>query len=120
MLRGLDNARTEAFDVGDAGQLAAVYVEGSAPLERDTAAMIKLAHAGVRAVGLRLVVHEIAVVRETSDEVVLRVSDRMPGYQLVAADGSIMEVRSGRGSATWLVTLRWGSDAWRIAAISAA
>jgi hypothetical protein len=66
------------------------------------------------------VVDEVAVVRETDDEAVLRVVDRMPGHSLVRADGSVAEVRPGRGPATWVVTLRGGPAGWRIFAISTA
>ena len=120
VLGRLDAARTAAFGLGDVGLLTTVYVDGSRPLERDRAALIALAEAGVRAVGLRLVVDEITVVRAAGEEAVLRVVDRMPGYHLVSVDGSIAELRTGRGPAAWLVTLRGGVAAWRIAAISAA
>lgn len=120
VLGHLDAVRSEAFGLGDLALLTTVYVTGSDPLERDAAALVELAGAGVRAEGLRLVVDEAAVVDAGDDEVVLRVVDRMPGYRLVRADGSVVEVRAGRGPATWFVTLVGGEGTWRIAEISAA
>jgi len=121
VLGGLDATRSAAFGRGDVALLASVYVTGSRPLERDRTALLELAHADVRAVGLRLVVDEVTVIRTAEDEVVLRVVDRMSGYRLVRADGSVDEVRAGRGPAAWLVTLGTGTGdgEWRIAAISA-
>jgi hypothetical protein len=120
ILARLDAVRAEAFGLGDVTRLLAVYVEGSRPLERDRAALLDLAETGIRAVGLRLVVDQVDVVRASSDEAVLRVVDRMSGYQLVSSDGSVAETRPGRGPTAWLVTLRGGQTAWRIAAITAA
>ena len=97
-----------------------MYADGSRPYERDAAALLELAEAGVRAVGLRLVIDEVTALRADEALAVLRVVDRMPAYQLVRSDGSVAEVRAGRGPATWLVTLAGGDGEWRIAAISAA
>ena len=120
VLGRLDAMRTQAFASGDVALLRATYVEGSSPFERDAAALRELAAAGVHTVGLGLMIDKIEVVRAAEDEAVLRVTDRMPGYQLVSADGSVAEVRPARGPATWLVTVRGGETAWRIAVITAA
>lgn len=119
VLGRLDAVRSDAFGLGDLRLLASVYVDGSDPLERDAAALAELNAEDVRAVELRLVVDGASVVHESDDEVVLRVVDRMPGYQLVRSDGSVAESRPGRGAATWLVTLQGGPGDWRIAAITA-
>lgn len=120
VLGQLDTARTTAFGLGDVSLLSRVYADGSGPYERDATALLELAEAGVRAVGLRLVIDEVTQVRAEAELAVLQVVDRMPGYQLVRADGSVAEVRAGRGSATWVVTLSGGPGEWRIAAISVA
>lgn len=120
VLERLDAVRSEAFGLGDLALLATVYVDGSAPLERDAAALVDLSSVDVRAIGLRLVVDEVSVVQTDDDEVVLRVVDRMPGYRLVDADGSVVEVRPGRGPVGWLVTLRDSVEGWKIAAVSTA
>jgi hypothetical protein len=120
ILNGLDAARAEAFGLGDAARLLAVYVNPSRPLERDRAVLLDLAASGTRAVGLRMVIDEVAVVRSSADEALLRVIDWMPGHRLVRSDGSVVEERPGRGSAAWLVTVRAEDSGWRIAAITAA
>jgi hypothetical protein len=120
VLGRLDATRSDAFGHDDVRLLTTVYVAGSRPLERDAAALADLAASGVRAVGLTLVVDQVAVVSDGPDEVVLHVVDRMPGYQLVRPDGSVAETRAARGPAAWLVTLRGGVAGWRIAAITSA
>lgn len=120
VLARLDAVRSEAFGIGDLALLTTVYVDGSEPLERDAAALADLSTVDVRAIGLRLVVDEVSVVQTNHDEVVLRVVDRMPGYRLVDAEGSVVEVRPGRGPAGWLVTLRDAAGEWKIAAVSTA
>jgi len=120
VLERLDAVRNEAFGIGDLALLTTVYVDGSAPLERDAAALGDLSTVDVRAIGLRLVVDDVSVVQIDDDEVVLRVVDRMPGYRLVDAEGSVVEVRPGRGPAAWLVTLRRSAEGWKIAAVSTA
>jgi hypothetical protein len=120
VLEQLDRERSLAFELGDRALLSNVYVAGSRPLERDGAALGDLWEARIRAVGLQLEVERLEVASADPDEVTLRVVDRMPGYVLAGLDGTVIEVRPGRGPATWLITLRDGAAGWRIAAISPA
>lgn len=104
----------------DASALAEVYAADSLPLAGDAASIRLLAAAGARADGLRLEVRSAQLVRRTAAEVTLRVADRLAAYEIVAADGRVLERRPGRGPVTWLVTLVPAGDGWRISALERA
>ncbi len=120
VLGQLDSARSTAFGLGDVALLSTVYAAESAPLRRDASALLALATAGVRAVGMRLVIDDVSITVTDSEHVVLRVVDHLPAYELLRSDGSVVEHRAGRGTAEWMVTLVGGDQGWRIGAITSA
>ena len=114
VLTRLDQARESAFAVADPAALAAVYAPGAPALARDRETLQRLVAAGVRARGFRLQTRAVAVVTTAADRVVLRVRDDMAPYQLVGADGRVVDSRRGRPAADWTITLaRVGGD-WRV------
>lgn len=118
VMKVLDQRRDAAIANLDPAALADVYAAGSPPLGVETASIQRLAAAGARADGLRLEIDSTGLVRRTPAGVTLRVVDRMPAYEILSADGRVLERRSGRGPVTWLVDLVPAGDGWRIAAIA--
>lgn len=120
VLATLDTRRDAALVNLDTAALAEVYAGGSSPMALDAAAIARLAAARARADGLRLQVESVQLVRRTPGRVTLRVVDRLPAYDVVGADGRVLERRPGRGAAAWLVDLVPAGDGWRIAAVARA
>jgi hypothetical protein len=117
VLTALDGERDGAFETADAARLDEVYVAGSAAAATDHAALIKLSAGRLRAAGLALTVRDVRVVRESARTVVLRVTDELPAYRIVDADGATVRTEPGRGPATWRITLVKQSSGWRIATV---
>jgi serine/threonine protein kinase len=117
ILARLDSGRDAAIANLDAAALNQIYAAGSPPLAVDAAAIRRLAGAGVRAEGLRLEIESVRLIRRTPAGAVVRVVDRLPAYEIIDADGQVVERRPGRGSAAWLVELVPAGDGWRIAAV---
>jgi hypothetical protein len=115
VLRGLDAVRSGAFARADGRALQHVYTAGSPAFRRDRAQLRRMTRAGLRAAGLRLQTRAVTELQRSAEQVRLRVVDVLPAYRLVGADGSVVAQRSGRGEATWTVTLRPAGDGrWRI------
>ena len=121
VLAGLDTMRDAAFADGDASQLDAVYVAGSAVLATDRATLTQLVMAGQRARGLHLQLVSVQAASASPTNVTLVVHDTLSAYDLVSADGAVQHV-AGRGERGWIVMLRreTPSDQWHIASIGAA
>lgn len=117
VLERLDRERSAAFAAGDAALLTRVYAAGSAPLERDAAALDELHDHDLQAVGLAMQIEHVSLVAATLEQASLRVVDRLPAYRLVDTGGSTVQTLPGRASVTWLVTLTAGPDGWRISDI---
>jgi hypothetical protein len=117
VLTALDGERDGAFETADAARLDEVYVAGSGAAATDQAALIKLRAGRLRAAGLALTVRDVRVVRESARPVVLRVTDELPAYRIVDADGATVRTEPGRGPATWRITLVKQSSGWRIATV---
>jgi hypothetical protein len=114
VLAGLDSARAAAFAAADPAGLRGVYAPGSPALRRDAAALHGLRAAGLAAADLRLVPMRVRVAQVRRDRVVLDVVDRMAGYRLLRADGSVAAARPGRGRARWSMVLVRGAQGWRV------
>jgi hypothetical protein len=121
VLAGLDTVRDAAFADGDASQLDAVYVAGSAVLAADRATLTQLVTAGQRARGLRLQLVSVRPASASPTNVTLAVRDTLSAYDVVSANGAVQHV-AGRGERDWIVMLRvqQPGDPWRIASIAAA
>jgi len=133
VLRELDERRAGVFERADAGGLAEVYVSGSPALREDAADVQRLAAAGLRARGVRLVIISVRVRETAPGRVVLDVVDQMPPYDVVERSRRVVRTVPGRGDRSWQVTLVPADDtagkaadgaadgaasAWRIARIS--
>jgi hypothetical protein len=114
LLAVLDAARARAFATADPARLAAVYAPGAPALRRDRSALARLAGAGLRARGLRLVPVRVERISRGPARVRLRVVDELPGYRLVDASGAVVEVRPGRGRTSWTVTLERAEQRWLV------
>jgi len=120
VLRDLDERRARVFARADADGLIAVYLRGSSALREDEADVARLAAAGLRARGLRMVIGSVRVRETAPSRVVLEVSDRMPPYDIVDRSGRVVRTVPGRGNRPWRVTLVPARDAvgeWRISLI---
>jgi hypothetical protein len=56
----------------------------------------------------------VRVVTSSSTRVVLDVVDALDSYDVRSARGALVETRSGRGAATWRVTLVRDGRSWRV------
>jgi len=121
VLTSLDSARDAAFADGEASQLDAVYVAGSAVFAADQATLTQLLTSGQRARGLQLRLVSVRAASASPTNVTLAVRDTLPAYDLVGADGAVEHV-AGRGERDWIVMLRAQppDGQWRIASIGAA
>jgi hypothetical protein len=121
VLTSLDAARDGAFADGEASQLDAVYVAGSAVLAADQATLAHLLASGQRARGLQLRLVSVRAASASPTNVTLAVRDTLPAYDLVGADGAVERV-AGRSERDWIVMLRAQPPGgqWRIASIGAA
>lgn len=117
VLTRLDERRNAALANVDLAALADVYAAGSAPLALDTSLVQRLTAARAHAEGLRLELRSVRLTRRTANRVILRVVDRLPAYDIVGADGRVLERRPGRGEKAWTVELILAGDGWRIAAV---
>lgn len=120
LLTTLDTRRDAALANLDVGALREVYAEGSAPLAVDVAAIRAMSAARAHPDGLRLEIESVRVLRRTPERTTLQVIDRLPPYDLVAADGRLLERRAGRGPVSWLVELVPAGAGWRITGVTRA
>jgi hypothetical protein len=114
VLADLDALRSRAFATADASALAAVYTDRSPALDRDRAALARLARAGLRTEGLRLDAVEVVETSRQADRVLLRVADVLGGYRLVDPSGAVVDTHPGRGRTWWTVTLVRAGGRWKV------
>jgi eukaryotic-like serine/threonine-protein kinase len=114
VLAALDARRASAFAAVSPGQLSTVYAAGSPALRRDRARLADLAAAGLHVDKLRMRPRSVRVVTSSSTRVVLDVVDALDSYDVRSARGALVETRSGRGAATWRVTLVPDGRSWRV------
>lgn len=120
VLGGLDRARAAAFRAADPAGVARADAPGSAALRRDRAAVAELRRRGARPRGLRWDVLDVTVERAGPPGVTLRVTDRMPAYDLVDVEGRVLVSRPARRETVWRVTLLPAPSGWRLATVAAA
>ncbi len=120
VLTRLDDRRNAAFANLDVTALADVYAARSAPLAADAASIRALAAAGARVEGLRLEVRSVQIFRRTPAGTTLRIVDWLAAYEIVAADGRVLERRPARGPLRWLVQMVPARDGWRIGTVARA
>ena len=116
VLGRLDRVRAEAFLRLDVGLLDLVYRRGTVPWRADRGVLAAYRQLATRVEGLRIVVHEVGVIRAGRGVVVLRVVDRFAGGTVVDADGSRTQLPGGPVTARRITLTGSGND-WRISAI---
>lgn len=118
VIRAIDSRRSTAFATADAGLLRSVYAPGSAALAADltTLRAITRSHATVR--GFVITAVSARLLRRAGERVVLRVTDVLSAYTLVAADGSSLRRVAARSARTLTLTITRIDGEWRIAAVS--
>ena len=119
VMAALDAARDQAFEDADPVLLDGVYLPGSAAGAADRRTLGQLVAAGEHARGLQPQLTSVGVDSLGPDRVVLRVSDMLPGYDVVAADGTSVH-QPGRSERSWIVTLGSAGSAWRIDTVAPA
>jgi hypothetical protein len=112
----LDERRSEAYRAADVALLSAVYAPGDA-LRADTELVEGLATTKERVEDLQLVYKDVKVVESSDKRAVLAVTDELPAYQRVDADGKVLERYAGRGAKRWRITLVNTKSGWRISTI---
>ncbi len=114
VVQSLYALRTEAFAELDAPALCDVYAPTSQVLARDAELLQLYAEAGVHTEGLAFEVVTAELLSENG-RVVLEITDRLPDYQLVDDEGTVVAEKEGLAEATWQAELVPAPDAsgWR-------
>jgi eukaryotic-like serine/threonine-protein kinase len=118
VLTELYGRRAAAFSGADGDRLASVYVAGSPLGDADRANVADLGRAGQALRGFAPEVVRVESVDVRDDEVVLRVVDRWPSYEVVARSdpsGPALRTVGGRPEADVRLVLVRGAGGWRIA-----
>jgi serine/threonine protein kinase len=112
----LYDQRAAAYAELNSELLCEVYSPTHPRLARDYEVLQAYADEGVMAVGLQFEVVTAELVSQESGLVVLEITDRVSPYQLVDAEGVVVDVREGVPEATWEMELVPAADAsgWRI------
>jgi Protein kinase domain len=115
VVQSLYTRRAEAFNDVDAEALCDVYAPTSQVLADDAELLQMYADSGVRTRGLAFEVVTAELVSQEAGRVVLQITDRLPPYQLVDADGEVQAEKDGLPEATWQAELVPAPDAsgWR-------
>src|SRR3954468_10217765 len=90
------------------------YVANSRALTTDQHALRALTTRHLHAHGLQLQVESVQVIKRGDRRVSLRVTDRLPAYDVLDADGRVVAHRPARGLTVWRVDLTRVSDSWLI------
>lgn len=114
VLSDLDSRRAAAYAAGEARDLAEIYTVGSPAARRDLSAFEGVRARGLRAIGMRQVLVDVAAVKEVPHGTSVEIVDRMPVVQLVDGAGKVRERRPARGARRWQVSLQRHGPAWRI------
>ena len=117
VLRAWDRRRAAAWEAGDPGALARLYVAGSDTGACDVRALSRWHDRGLRVIGLRQQVSAVAVVDGSPGHLVVRVTDRTIGGVVVGG-----RHRIGLPDSVWLthrVVLQRRGGAWRVVEVRA-
>jgi hypothetical protein len=116
IVRQLFARRVSAFMAGDGDGLRAVYAAGAPGWREDRALLARHRRVRVAPAGLA---HQVRaarpVVPPTAGAVTLAVTDRIPPYRLVRADGGASLAVPSTGWTTWRVELVRSAAGWRLA-----
>lgn len=113
-----DALRAQAMQTGDARLLRSIYVDPSATLATDLAALRVLTGHGWSVRGYAITLTNVSVAVVTPDTATLAVTDRISSYRVVDAAGAVVATVPPRATQTFAMQLRRVGDGWRIAAVS--
>lgn len=119
ILRDWDRSRSRAWAAGDAQALARLYVRGSEAGARDVAMLERWSERGLRVRGMAMQVLAVELRRRTARRLVLVVTDRLVGAEVVGAaeKGGTGEVLLPRDQeSTRRLTFRRVQGRWLLAA----
>lgn len=111
----LDHARAAAL--GGTGPVTAADAPGSPALDADQAAAAVLRERAPRTVSPIPAIQAVALVH-AGPTTTLRVTDTLPAYDYVGADGAVVASVPARGPRTWTLTLVSTPDGWRLSQVS--
>jgi hypothetical protein len=117
IVAGLDVARARAFAAGNVTQLAGVDVAGSPAEQADAATLEAMRSRRAFARGLHPELVTVVARTVAGGRAELLVTDRLPPYTFVTADGAVLATAAGRGEASHLVTLFRTPAGWRITSV---
>lgn len=113
VLAGLDRVRAQAFAEADPAALAAVYTPESGALRADERLLATYRRLGARIAGLTMRLADVRVLSRGSGSVLLRVTDRISGGELVDGAGRRRPLVADRPT-THRITLVAVAGGWRI------
>lgn len=118
VLSGLALARAAAFAATDAAGLAAADAPGSPASVVDAERLARWSAAGAHTRGGAAQVLAVRVVSAAANAAVLDTRERLPAYDVVGADGHLLEHRVASAEKHWRVTLRRTTGGWRTATVA--
>ncbi|MBA2774375.1 MAG: hypothetical protein H0U36_10090 [Nocardioidaceae bacterium] len=116
VVSGLDSVRERAWRTGRPALLRTVYVEGSAPLERDQHMLRAYAERGLRVSGASLELERIRVVARQPGVVRLVLVDELDRLVARTRSGATRQLPDDQPS-RHLLELRREAGGWQIAAV---
>jgi len=114
VLAELDAARGRAFERVDESALADVYEVGTAIYALELAQLRQVAGQDAHASGLSLTVLDLHIEEQTSDRVVLRVTEQLGAYEVLDAHGNVLLRKEQAAAERHDVTLVRTAAGWRI------
>jgi len=118
VLSGLALARAAAFAATNAAGLAAADAPGSPASVVDAERLARWSAAGAHTRGGAAQVLAVRVVSAAANAAVLDTRERLPAYDVVGADGHLLEHRVASAEKHWRVTLRRTTGGWRTASVA--
>jgi hypothetical protein len=116
VLAAWDARRSEAWAAGSVELLSDLYVGGSTAGQADAAALQKYVDRDLVVQGLQSQVSSFRVVRDSDNELVLEVTDRVIGASAVSAHGAT-PLPAGAGWSRRIVLVRDAEQTWRVASV---
>jgi len=114
VLDGLNAARSRAFQQDDESALADVYQVGSADYTQDLQTLREVEGRGAHTSPLVTHILDLTIRQQGADQVVLRITDQLDGYDFLDAAGNVLAHHDSPGPHQGDVTLVRTAGGWRI------
>lgn len=114
VLDGLNAARSRAFQQDDESALADVYVVGSTDYAQDLQTLREVESRGAHTSPLITHILALTIRQQGADQVVLRITDQLDGYDFLDAAGNVLAHHDSPGPHQGDVTLARTAGGWRI------